>query len=502
MSAIFAGVAVSAISLLVGWIGLWPLRRRIGAWGYHVAAFPIGFLGWSVVAVISAVLRWPFDWRSTFLGLALFVVMLWLLPRKALREADPTRPVPWWSYLTFGGAFLAYGVLAAAGRLTISTADGWGAYWPFSILLGRSGELTPLIFTDRGLPLVAMGAADILFGGQWAYVEYQIFAAAVLLTLGWLVAHEAVPRVGRTLGIVIAVAAAAVLAVDATFVFNIFYVHSHTLSALYLMLSLGALRMAVEPGTGRAAPGAGVWFVLSGLSTAGVVLARPDGFLYAMLPVILFVAILTDEQWQGPGERHFFTSMLIPVYIVFAAAFLRLGVWYGHKLNGRVALVALVCLSATAGLPWLVDRFGRRFSIRGQRVLPVALALAGLLLGVAFLIERRLLSRAVVALSMNLFGGTGGWGPMWFWLVGLMLLTVLSADALRSRSWTRPLFFTITLFVVLTFIANMSRGGRPGWGDSMNRIMLHIVPVIVWYIGLVVARIVGDMLARRRSRLR
>lgn len=496
----FAGVAVSAIALLVGWIGLWPLRRRIGAWGYHMAAFPIGFLGWSMVAVVSAVMRWPFDWRSTCVGLALFAVMLWLLSRAALREANPEQPVPWWSYPTFGGAFSAYGVLAAAGRLTISTADGWGAYWPFSVLLSRSGELTPLIFTDRGLPLVAMGSADILLGGQWAYVEYQMLAAAVLMTLGWLVAHEAVPRVGRTLGVVIAVAVAAVLAVDATFVFNIFYVHSHTLSALYLMLSLGALRMAVEPSTGMAAPGAGAWFVLSGLSTAGVVLARPDGFLYAMLPVVLFVAILTDEQWQGPKAQHFFVSMLVPVYVVFAGAFITLGVWYGHKLNGRVALVALVCLSATAGLPWLVERFGRRYSVRGQRVPPVALALFGLLLGVAFLVERRLLGRAVAALNTNLFGGTGGWGPVWFWLVGLMLLTVLSADALRPRSWTRLLFFTITLFVILTFLASMSRGGRPGWGDSMNRIMLHIVPVIMWYIGLVVARVVGDMLARRGSR--
>ncbi len=499
MSALYAGVWVSAVSLLVGWIGLWPLRRRVGAWGYHLAAFPVGFLGWCLVAVVSAVLRWPFDARSALVGLALFVVMLWLLQRWAPGNDDTARPVPWWSFLASAGGLVVYATLAAAGRLTIATADGWGAYWPYAELLSRSGSFTPLVFVDRGLPLIAMGAADILFGGGWAFAEYQVLAAAVLLTLGWLVAHEAVPRLGRPLGLSVAVAAAAALAVNSTFVFNVFYVHSHTLSALYLLLSLGALRMAVEPGTGRAAPGAGAWLVLSGLSSAGVVLARPDGPLYAVLPIVVLVAIVTDEEWDGPAERGFFASLLVPVVIVFGAAFFRLGVWEGRKLSGRVALVALVGLALASGLPWLVRRFGARFAIRGQRVLPAALAASGLLLGVAFVVRWDKLSLAAVALGTNLFAGAGGWGSTWYWLAGLMLLTILSADALRPRSWMRPLFFTVAMFVVVTFIANVSRGGRPGWGDSMNRIVLHIVPVILWYLGLVVVRIVGDLLSARRS---
>lgn len=502
MSAPFAGVAVSGISLVAGWIGLWPLRRQLGGWGYHVAAFPVGFLGWSLVAVVSAVMRWPFDRRSAVPGLAVFVLLLWLLARLSVRDASAEHPVPWWSYLAFGGAFTVYGALAAMSRLTISTADGWGAYWPYAVLLSRSGELASQVFTDRGLPLIAMGAADILFGGSWAYVEYQMLAAAVLLVLAWLVARDAVPRLGRMLGIAIAVASAAVVAVDATFVFNVFYVHSHAVSALYLLLSLGALRMAVDPATGRAAQGARAWFVLSGLAAAGLVLARPDGPVYAVLPIVLLVAMVTDEQWQGSDGREFFVSMLVPVYLVFAVAFLQLGVWGGRKLTGRVALAVLVCLTAAAGLPWLVRRFAPRTTIRGQQVLPAALALFGILLGVAFVIAWSKLSLAVTALGMNLFGGAGGWGATWFWLVGLVLLTVASADARKPRSWTRPLFFTVLLFVVLTFGANMSRGGRPGWGDSMNRIALHIVPVMVWYLALVVVRILGDMRSHREGRAR
>ena len=498
MSAGLPGIVVCSISLLVGWVGLWPIRQRLGAWGYHLFAFPVGLLVWCVVAAVAVALKRPFDAWSAGAGIAIFLAALWVLAKTVARADGQGKCVPPWSYFAMGGAFALCEILVAVGRFTVASADGWGAYWPYAVHMSRTGELWVKTMTDRGLAPVSMGAADILFGGRWAYVEYQMIAVSVLAAVWWLVGRDAIPRVGRSLGIAIGGGAAAILAVNATFVFNAFYVHSHAASALYLLLSLGALRMAVEPDTGRATPSAAAWLMVGGLGTAGFALSRPDGLVFSALPIAVAIALLTDAQWDGASARAYFTPMLTVLYVVFAAAFLRLGLWSGHKLTGPVALVALVLVSVSAIAPRLIRRVGQRYPLGGERLLPVALEAVSLVLVIAFVLKWDKLSETVMNARLNLFGGQGNWGDTWYWFVGLLVLSVFTADAFRSRTWTRSLFLTILLFVVLLFDVNMSRGGRPGWGDSLNRFAFHVVPVIVWYLGLVVARIVGDMVTRWR----
>jgi len=496
VSPIVSELAAIAYFVIVGWVALWPMRRRLGPFGYHIAALPIGILAAPLAAAFTTTVGRPLDALSATVGAVLLVAVLWGLQRLVLgTPALADSPVSPRSFAFAAGALGLFGTAVGLVRYTVANADSYVSYWPLAVELARTGVVNTRVFASRGTMIPSMGAIHALLGSEWAYVIYPMLAATLLAWMVLTLWTGPLSGASRKTKLLITGGAALFLALEPSFLFHSFFVHSHMMSALYLMMSLSCLWMAVRPGSiredGQLETG---YLVLSGVFAAGFALTRTDGIAYMFVPIATAISVLTMSKVRWRGVAAFFVPLLFIVFTTFAAGYYRLGLWEDSKLSGKPALAILAVLALSVAGPWIVETIDRflPFRVSGERFLGILVAVAFSLMLIVFALKWESSRLALNNTRINLFQGYGGYHYLWYAVVVLIVMSLIAGDALRRGTWTRWAFLAIALYYPIAgLIHGTSHAGRIGTGDSLNRVVFHALPLIVWYVAAVVARILG-----------
>lgn len=499
MSLITAELGPVFVAMLMGWSALWPLRSRLGMLGYHLSALPIGLLGWSMAGAFSTLVGRPFDAVATLVGAIILVAGCWAIAFvTGEREGDET-PIPWKSYVAAAAVLGVLGLVLTVARFTVSNNDSLMSYWPHGVALQRTGMFTAGIMATRSVLIPSVTAAHVLFGSKWAFTIYTLLAANTALWIAALLLKGPLARTDRTVKLIAVGGALAFLILEPSFIFHSFFVHSHMFSALYLLMSLGCLWLAIPPAEGDEPQSYNnAFLIVAGLSAAGLTLSRPDGLAYVFVPVAVAIAALATPYLRSRNTVAFFAPLLFVVYTAYASVYLTAGVWAADKLDGVTAMGILGVLAASAFAPWILLKLDSLLPFRfdGERFLATLVLASAALLGTIYALRWEKASLALANASRNLFGGDGGYGYLWYSLVALLLISVLTGDALRRGSWTRSPFLSVLLFFILAgLVHGTSHPGRIGVGDSFNRVAFHAVPLMVFYVGAVVARILSAPIA-------
>lgn len=494
--------------VVTGWVALWPARRSMGPVAYHLSALPTGMLAGPVAGSFSTVSGRPLDLFSAFVGAALLAGAVHLALVVLNRRADErTAATPSVGPLSFGVAALSLAVVGAVLgllRMTVTNNDSVMSYWPMGVELARKGAYTVSLLGARSPLIPTMHAVHVDFGSDWAYVIYPLMAATILGWIAFTLLEGPLSGASRRTASWVAGATVAALAIEPSFLFHSFFVHSDLVSGLYLFLALMCLGMAARR-NGATAPARGAdpatldasYLVLAGLFTSGLALARPDGLAYMFVPVAVAIAVITRTV-SSRGVAAYFGPLVAVLAVAYGAAYSTLGIWESGKLSGKTTLAILVLLGVSALSPWIVGWLDRRlpFRVAGDRFLSLLVTVSALLMMAAWTLKWDTASEALANAGINLFAGAGGYHYLWWMVVVVLVISVLTRDALRTGSWTRPPFLALMLFFVVAGIVHgLSHEGRIGVGDSFNRIAFHAIPLVFWYAGAVAARILGGKTA-------
>ncbi len=506
MSALASELVTIAFFVLVGWASLWPVRRRLGPLAYHGAALPAGLLSAALAGAFSTVTGRPLDLTSALAGALLLIAGLWVIQRVVLApdgssggypsDVQPgAYPVGPRSFAIAAGALGVLSVVVGVARFTVSNNDSLVSYWPLGVELSRKGAFSAGLMGSRSPLLPSMNAIHATLGSDWAYVIYPLLGATLLFWIGTTLWSGPLGLSSRKVKMLAAGGAVAFLVVEPSFIFHSFFVHSHMTSAVYLMLALACLWVAAPAGLWRDRDGSrDAYLVLAGLFTSGLALGRPDGLAYQFVVVAAAISVLTISHVRWRSVLAYFAPLLFVVGGSYAAAYVELGVWASSKLSGRTTLAILFVLVASAAAPWIVQVLDRvlPFRVAGERFFGiVATAATVLMLGVLAL-KWETARGALATARINLLEGAGGYHYLWWAVLLLLVLSIISGDALRLRSWTRPAFLSVVLFfVIAALVHGVSHEGRIGVGDSFNRVAFHALPLVVWYVAAVVARVMG-----------
>lgn len=480
--------------LLVGWLVLWPLRNRLGAGWYHLAAIPIGLLGGPVAGAISTVTGRPLDMVSACAGAFVLAAIAWLVARfVAAPGPGDAFPVRGHSYAVAGGIAVVLGGVLGLSRVVMMGNDSFMSYWPMGLALSWNGAFTARLMGTRAPLITTMNAIQANFGSDFAFAIYPLLGATVLGAVGLSIWRGPLSGAAEKTRKIVTAVTLGFLVLEPSFIFNSFFVHTHMISALYLLLAgLGlwfALPRASESDNGTN----DAFLLLAGFAAAGLALARPDGLAYMFIPVAVALSILTIGRVRWRSVLSFFIPMVSVVASTYAAAFAKLGLWHDSKLSGRVSLAILSVLLLASVTPGIVQWLDRRlpFRVRGENFLGILVgtSVAGVVLVLALKWDTA--HGALATARINLFQGEGGYFYLWWAVVTIFVLTLISGDALRLGSWTRSPFLAILLFfVIAALVHGLSHEGRLGAGDSFNRVAFEIIPLIVWFVAAVIARIV------------
>lgn len=479
--------------LVTGWLALLPVRRGLDAGAYHLAAFPVGLLAAPLAAVFSSLTNRPLDTVSTFAGALLLVAGVAIAAAVAGVPARPVdRPAGPRDLGLTAGAFLLVSAILGVARYTVSNNDSFISYWPLGVALNRDGAITGTLVASRNVLLPAVNAVHASFGSDWAYVIYPLMSASLLGWVAWTLLRGPLAEYSSRVRFTLTGTAVAFLVIEPSYLFHSFFVHSHMASALYLFAALGCLWIAEREGR---TPGAGdAYLVLAGVFTAGLALARPDGLAYQFVPVAAAIAVLASSRVRARSVMAYFVPLLLLVSGIFLAIYAELGMWSSSKLSGRTAGAILAVLLLSVIGPWLTQWLSGRTGLKvsGERFLSILTGGAGALMLVVFAARWESAAGALATMRINLFQGEGGYHYLWYAVVAVLVVSLFTGDALRPGSWTRPAFLAIALFFVIAgLVHGTSHEGRIGVGDSLNRVVFHALPLVIWYAAAVAARVMG-----------
>lgn len=483
------GVLLALCTLVIGWIALLPLRGWMGSLGYHVCAIPVGVLGWSVVASVSMALRSGWSMTLVVCSLALWWALVWaaavFVGSPARRRSKQVSETPWWTYLVVFVAVMSVSAVFAWVGVSAFSADGWSQYEPDGIILHESGMTSPRALGNRMVVVSALHAAYHFFGGEFTHVIQPVLGlvTALLVATGiWWATLESLR--GLTRVAVVAVTTLAMLS-NAVYAFHSVYLHSHMVSAMFLILAVVALLRASEQAVN---PG---WLVVAGFGTAGLLLARPDGAAYALVPVLVAGALLMRAKAPARMTDAFFGPLFGVVALVIAGGIIQHGVWWTRKLS----LGTLALFLGLYALAWLFVRVispGDRlvWARTGVNALRLLVATDAIILLAVWQRWTESVMLSLTNMMSNLLV-TGGYRSFWPAMGSVLVVST----ALRPRSTRHPFtayaFFALVQFMVIAFVVHGVRHpGRIGWGDSFTRVSFQAVPVFYLYMGLYLSELV------------
>lgn len=474
-AALFELAALVALAT-VGWL-LVPARH--GAAWRVAAALPVGAAAYTTVMLVLLVTFLPVAHPWVALGISL-VGALVVRRSQSLGQAAPLEDGDTYRWFAGAGALgLLALVVTAVWPVANMTADSF-RYITVGQLLAREAGTTTMstfLLQSRGL---ATGAVHGLALPSMGYLRaFGPLLAASVLAVTWLLIREGLPRLDPTLTRWVAAGAVAVLVTNHRFIFSALYVNGHMQFAAWLLLLVAitwrVLRAAEIQAVGAHATGRDVMIAVT--LVAAITVVRPEGALIVLLalaPAVFDARV--PLSWRrillvGAGGA----SLLWHLGVLVALT-LRAGRTVQSSITGMIAVGIGTGLLALM-LGGLDGRLGRR---------PLVLLHGGAWVLVAGLSIRQPETLVVAAKSTarNLTYA-GSWGSSLLVLAVLLAIAVVARRAAAEQALLFPLLTFVPVAILLAFL----RGGayRVGPGDSLNRMLLHVLPIAVVALALTAA---------------
>jgi hypothetical protein len=448
--------------------------RAAGLLGWGVV--PVGYLvGTSLlvlVATFQATVGLP---TAPALSLTVTVVgaaIVWLVARRG--GHGRSLPLPAAAAVT--GALVPLIWLSRTANLARVTPDSFNLMMSGSLLYRDRLDLAAPDFLEDWQ--VASGA---IHGASHANGEFYLASAGPLLALAtvgalvWLVERALTSlAVDRRSVVAVAFLAGAVLLSTQRFLYHAFYLNRHVMVSGLLLVACAAAWGLVR---GTIAPRP-TTFVLLATVLPGLVLARAETPLVAglvLLPVLVTTGV---PRWQ----RATLAAILGGTVVLWNGSLV--GRYAGSDVPVSASSVAMLLLGVGAlGYAVLVARGSRFVDPLPRRLLPGVEASLWFAVLAGAVVMPDVLRDSVASTFENVVLGEGGWGVT---LVVLALLTLLVTVATREGDRVQlrlPMSGFVPLALTLAYLRHEDGWAyRIGPGDSLNRMLLHFVPLAIFYV--------------------
>ncbi len=327
----------------------------------------------------------------------------------------------------------------------IALEEGFGNWAPFLPLIHAAAPMIGVDYLSALHPCIFLSLAAC----------FVVLGRMMLLELGRPAAEA----------LVLPAVAACVSGSTFFFAYQAFYIHNSLPVTAYVTVYAGTLWLALRQRRPQ-------WLVFSMAALTCFCLARCESVLFAAVMLLPLIAAV-----ELPYRIRL--ACVLP----FAAAMIlwqmRLVLLIGTQADiltpQRVAAQTLL-LGGTGVLAVLTARpFGRRLAAAS---VPLALLALGVGAGGLSVARPEHMARCATAILTNL-AFEGGWSALWYLAAGLILLVWTAPPIPHQQVLTVPLW-AVPLGAYA--MGAMRVPYRLGFGDSANRMMTHIVPLVLLYV--------------------
>lgn len=470
---------VEILSVLSSFTGGFIVSKIIGLKGWYLAGFGI-LIGFSIQTVIGFVLL-----ASVLPNSPLLLIILTTLIPAIVLLLRTKRPLEFLlnRYYLLPVFIISLLVIILRSLNLVSWSVDTISYLEVGTLFTQNNY--GLIEASRAieLPLSTglLNSPANMIGEYYLRSITTIFGISILFVFVWLFLNGVKKYTDRKTATAFAVAGIILLMSINRFIFNLFYMNNHIFFTGGLLLLVGCGWLTYIDGLTQLSK-RGLIFLQSALIPM-LILSRPEAPLivfFALLPMLVNKKVIWDLR-RIP--LIVLSVSILSLQGFFAYQFFTQGSWPSYSVFGLlIAALTLLFLSIFVKERWVK-------TLSQIKVLYVVEVALWVLLIFSAIINPGLFARSLSATYQNVVLGSGSWG------LSLVLIGAVAAylGATRKLYNSIALRFPVTTFVPLMLIVIFLLGTayRVGNGDSLNRALIHIVPVLVLYV-IVLAAVGAD----------
>lgn len=452
-----------------------PFREKISDILLSVIAILFGFLGYFINVLVLALVGIPISAALVSIICAIEILLLFLTRWLRVKAA-------FFKFQLSNICFPAVGVLYTL-VCWIFLRNPLVFYSPdslYMVIMGRSILETGLSQWYFASPLLwgvltpILQTLGMLFGYDYTWFIHPVLSLAFLVIFvivvfqatSALTSRKAVPYLVAGLG-------AGLLLTSNMYWVAQFYIHNNFVSAISLFLVVVSLYFAMQGQSDG-------WLGIAGIFLIPFGMSRTENVIIASLIIVLTIAAR-----KIPHRKLVWTFM---PYLVFQIAWNLVVLWLDPVAFSNlmttdqlrlvtIALVALVLFVLLSGLTWMREQVLPRTNIL------IGLGIAILFVVVFLMDPAKMFSNSWANLTSMFV--TGKW-LMTFWAVGLLLLLVKPVERNITDAYFNLLIFSF--FSMIVILGAVKGGYHRSWYDSANRMYIHILPVMVFYLSLKLSR--------------
>ncbi len=445
----------------------WPFVRKM------LFAYPAGLAAFSLVAFCLVTLSIPYNAVSVIVSCIVFGVLVWTaaLLTTGAKERREVFPAGWrekpLTFVIAGLVILLLTAFACSGALSVTLSnDSMYNYSFYPRLIVHYGGLRPnfnTFLTDVGQGVALINTLPYLFGFEETFgIQHMlnlVFAAVFATAV-----YETADTDKKALRI--AFAGIAVLLLYATLPYLLLskWILANDYFAVFMFLSA---YLAFDAKHG--AEGIRLLYLLVPVLS----ILRIEGGVYVVL-FLLCISVLPV------ANRQIACGMLLPAVVLQAIYAIRIFLTmtiiapYRFLTEEKALLMFLLMIAAFVYLMWIR---GKIF-VKLQKYLGVWIILGLLLINLLlFLKDRATYLENMKAFRDNLLY-SGGWGIFPMVIAAIYLVAIIGSKRWGFGFW--DLLSFSYLFYVLS-VSFMREGGmHSGVGDSGNRVLLQMVPILLF----------------------
>ena len=457
---------VTVLSILAGGV---ILIRTTGINGFFLpgVGFVMGVCLYILIGTVQALTPLPTSPIIT-LGLTLTLPLICWLYSSYRGKDISIAPLP-------AALFLACVVIAIAIfrelKLVSVTVDSFYYLTIGSLLEGNNlNHASPFLLLTRLLAIPLLHAPANMSGEFYLRSVTPILAISSLTCLAWLV-YEGLRVQVKNLCMVklFSIVAVLLLVTNNRFVHNAFYINGHLLTAVLLLLLVGCGWLIIQ----KSELSSQALIRIQLITIPVLTVTRPETSLLAIMALVPF---LTSDQVDR-GKR---ILILVAIGVSIIA-------WHGYlwikfsSAGENVPQAVIGMLAFGIGVLLIIPLITWRKvdHVLAKSNILVESSLWLILLVFAYQ-NPGPLSKSIDATQKNLMLDYGGWGISLL-VIGFIALGILLFTQAKNRLFLR---FPLTAFIPFSFLLVYLREGdyRVGFGDSLNRMIVHIVPLAILFI--------------------
>ena len=459
---------LTELVFILGWLsaGMLSLHAAgLRGWELVPVGFIVGASGYVAIAALTLIAAVP---QLPVVALTLLLGMsgLWWLRNVPTAAARATLLVRAAVALPATAAVVA---AARSARLVNYHFDSLEhAANTAMIATGRLTYTNTAYVQFRGIGFPLLHSPAPLVGDLYLASVGPLLALSTLGVLVWFTSTAAPCDANSRRTLLVGLVGALVLLTTNRVVFHAFYLHGHMITAatmLVLVAAGWAYALGTRPSLHRA------FLMMQVTVLPALVLARPEAIAVAALAITPTLISPRIARGHRIAVASTYAAAAIAPQLFFIAEGYRVA---GGPHQNTVALLILGL--GTAGIAVLL-------ALRDQtptterawlRIAYLAIAAAA---GGATYVAPEIMATSIRALWGNIAQGGGGWGSS-FLLLAALLVVVLVVTELPQR---HHLVFPILTFIPAALLFALARDGayRVNPADSLNRMLLHILPLAV-----------------------